>query len=108
MYRSSQALLLGLLLGFGPVADLGLGARPGLAQSQGKIEIEQKTTADELKPIQHGEIISSLYQTGIELFNSGQHQESLTLFQKMLDLARLDHAVLLELDSAKFVLRCQV
>jgi hypothetical protein len=32
LYRSPQAFLLGLLLGLGPVADLGLSARPGLAQ----------------------------------------------------------------------------
>jgi tetratricopeptide (TPR) repeat protein len=48
MYRSSQALLLGLLLGVWPVVDLGLSARPGLAQGVERSVELRKVEADRL------------------------------------------------------------
>jgi tetratricopeptide (TPR) repeat protein len=48
MYRSPQALLLGLLLGLWPIADLALDARPGLAQGVERSVELRKVKADRL------------------------------------------------------------
>jgi hypothetical protein len=49
MYRSSQALLLGLLLGVWPVVDLGLSERPGLAQGVEQRKVENSKTRTTLQ-----------------------------------------------------------
>lgn len=46
MYRSAQALLLGLLLGFWPMGELVLSAGPGLAQGVEQSVELRKVEAD--------------------------------------------------------------
>jgi tetratricopeptide (TPR) repeat protein len=76
MYRSSQALLLGLLLGLWPVVDLGLSARPGLAQGVErsvelrKVEADRLLDPDGLVPLQESRLIAVLrpWQQALQIY----------------------------------------